>query len=282
MRWRRPRRPAQFPAGRTTIRIATANFGPLDANKLARQYVTARLAHVIRQFELVALQDVRGRDPGVLLQLLEAVNAPGRRYDFAAPTPLDGQPGGSYCAVVFDADRLQIDRTTVARVEDPERRFLHAPLVASFRALGPAESEAFTFTLVNVHTPAERTAEEGELLAGVFRAVRDGGRGEDDILLAGEIGVDEGSLGPLARLPNLACATSGLPTTLRGNRQLDNILFDRRQGGEFTYRCGVLDVVRQLGISAAEAGELGSHLPVWAEFSVFEGGQAGHTPTALP
>jgi hypothetical protein len=136
----------------------------------------------------------------------------------------------------------------------------------------------FTYTAINVQISPERTAEELAILAKVFRAVRDDGRNEDDILLMGTLGTDEEHLGPLAVLPNVCAAISATPTTLRGTRAVDNILFDRRATREFTHRSGVLDLVRQFNLSAREAAEVADHLPVWAEFSVFEGGQAGTSP----
>ena len=272
-------RPAAL-SGRKSIRIACANFGPLDRSKLGKPAVAAHLAQIVRQFELLALQDVAARDQGLLVQLVELANAPGRHYNFVTAPQVGRDPVQQYSAFVFDADAVQVDRVSVALVEDRAGQFLHSPLVASFRALGPAENEAFTFTLVNVHTPADRVAGELNLLAAVFRAVRDSGRGEDDVILLGEIGTDETRLGPLARLPNLLCAVSGLPTTMQGSRQVDNILFDRRATVEFTHRSGVYDLMRELSLSAREAAEVSDHLPVWAEFSVYEGGQAGHVAAA--
>ena len=59
----------------------------------------------------------------------------------------------------------------------------------------------------------------------------------------------------------------------------DNLFFDRRATTEFTGRADVVDVVRSLNITSEEAALMSSHLPVWAEFSVFEGGQAGYIAT---
>jgi len=272
-----PAASATGPGGRKTIRIAAANFGPLNQAKVGKAQVAGRLAQIIRQHDLWALQGIEHRDPAVLVQLLEAVNAQGRQYDFATAPHVGDEPVRQYGAFVFDKDTIQVDRRSVVEVEDPGGRFSHPPLVGAFRARGPAEKEAFTFTLINVHTPPDRAAKEADLLAGVFRAVRDDGRGEDDVILLGEIGVDEGHGGELARLPNVKWAIAGEPTTTRGSRQLDNLLFDRRATREFALRSGVTDLMRELNVPQREAIEISEHLPVWAEFSIYEGGQAGFT-----
>lgn len=264
------------PTGRTTIRIATANFGPLDALKLGKPHVAGRLALLLRQFDLIALQDIQAPDQGVLVRLVELMNAEGRRYSFATAPNVGRDPTRQYGAFVFDTDSVQIDRNTLALVDDRSALFRHPPLVAAFRAKGPKENEAFTFTLINVQTPSDRAAIELDRLADVYRAVRDGGRNEDDIILLGELGADEAHLGQLARVPNLSCAITGLPTTVRGGQLVDNILFDRRATIEFTHRSGVCDFVRQFELNARDAAEISEHLPVWAEFSIYEGGQTGH------
>lgn len=258
-----------------TIRIAAANFGPLDQARLAKPQTLSRVAQMLRQFDLIALQDIQARDRGLLVQLLEQANTGGRHYDFAVAPQVGREPVPQYNAFVFDADSIEIDRRTVAWVDNRNGQFAHSPLVAAFRARGPAPNEAFTCTLINVQTSSERTAEELALLAKVFRAVRDDGRHEDDIIILGTLGTDEDRLAALSLVPNACCAISATPTTTRGTRTVDNLVFDRRPTSEYAHRSGVLDLVRQFNLTAREAAEMTEHLPVWAEFSVYEGGLPG-------
>jgi hypothetical protein len=37
-----------------------------------------------------------------------------------------------------------------------------------------------------------------------------------------------------------------------------------------------MDLMREFNLALRDAVEISDHLPVWAEFSVYEGGQAGH------
>jgi len=264
------------PQGKSTIRIATINLGPFDPQKLSKEQVVGRLVRVIRRFDVVAVQDIRARDQGVLVEFLEKVNAEGRHYDFAAPPAVGRDPVEQYSAFLFDRATVEVDRSTVFPVEDPGGRFRREPLAASFLARGPGTTEAFTFTLINVHTDPSGALEELDLLDDVFRAVRDDGRGEDDVILLGDLGADDQHLGQLGELPNIACAISGVSSTTRGTRLVDNVLFDRHATSEFTGRAGVDDLIREFDLSMREAVETSDHLPVWAEFSVYEGGQAGH------
>jgi deoxyribonuclease-1-like protein len=271
--------PAPAPVVKPAIRLGAANFGPLDSAKLGKQHVVGRIVQVLRQYDVIAIQGIQSRDQGSLVQLVEQTNAGGRHFDFAVAPQVGREVVKQYNAFVFNSDTVEIDRRTVAWIDNRSGQFEQPPLVAAFRAKGPSPGEAFTFTLVNVHTSTERTAEELASLAKVFRAVRDDGCNEDDIILLGTIGTDDEHLGPLGLLPNVTCAVTATPTTTRGTRLVDNILFDRRATCEYVYRSGVVDLMRQFNLTLREAVEVSEHLPVWAEFSVFEGGQVGHVAT---
>ncbi|MGA2621669.1 MAG: endonuclease/exonuclease/phosphatase [Thermoguttaceae bacterium] len=268
------------PAGpaRSAVRIASFDLDGLDDNKLANPQVCDALVRVIPRFDIVAVQGIRSKNRSVLVRLIEQINATGRSYDFATCPTLDRDPVETYNALLFDLTSVEIDRSTVHSVEDSARRFRVKPLLASFRVRGPPESEAFTFTLVNVMVDPRRTPQELDLLADVFRAARDSQRNEDDIIMLGDFDADPDHLGRLAQVPNLAAAINATPTTTRGTRLSDNILFDRRATIEYTGRSAVMDLIRELDLTPQAALEVSEHLPVWAEFSSYEGGQSGHVP----
>lgn len=260
----------------TTIRIATWQLGRLDEAKLSHQLAGEVLVRLLPRFDLLALQGVRGKNRGVLVRLVEQLSkASGRLFDFAT-CPTQQRDGiVHYCAFVFDSTKLEIDRRTVRFVEDRLNRFRVKPLVASFRACGPAAGEAFTFTLLTAEVNPEQVESDLDLLAQAYRAVRDDGRGEDDIILLGDIQRDAGHLGSLSRIPGLTALLEDLPTTVRGTRLVDNILLNRRATSEFTGRLEVVDLMREFELTLPAALEVSEHLPVWAEFSVYEGGQYG-------
>jgi exonuclease III len=279
--------PAEHPAdqppaatGRSFIRIATFDVEGLDDTKLASHQVSDVLVRVLPHFDVIALQGIHAKGRGLLVRLVEQINATGRFYDFASSPAADRDGLEHYSAFLFDRTSIEIDRSTVQFVEDPAGRFLHKPLVAEFRVRGPPEKEAFTFALVNVQTDPARVTAELDLLATVFHTMQNivlnGGQTEDDIILLGDLEADHEHLGLLGRVPNLTAAVTATPTTTRGTRLADNILFDRRATVEFTGRSGVFDLMRECDLSMQAALEVSEHLPVWAEFSVYEGGQPGH------
>jgi deoxyribonuclease-1-like protein len=270
------------PANRATFRIATYNLGGLDEGKLSNPRIGDILSQFFRRFDLIAVQGLRGKNQGVPVRLIEQLNAvSGRQYDFAT-CPTQQRDGiEHYSGFIFDKAVVEIDSTTVRFVEDPQRRFRHKPLVGLFRTR--ASPAPFTFYLVAVDTDPDKPAAELDLLADVFRAVRDivrsDGLREDDVIMLGDFEADDHHLGRLGSVPGMAAAIGEIyPTTVRGTKMADNILFDRRATSEFTGRAEVFDMMHDLELTVQAAAEVSEHLPVWAEFSVFEGGPRGFVP----
>ncbi len=257
---------------RPTIRIASFQLGRLDEAKLANRRVADVLAHLIPQFDLVAVQGVRGKNQAVLVRLIDQVNAAsGRTYDFATCPTQRRDALEHYSAFLFDRARIDVDRATVHFVEDRLNRFLITPLVGAFRVRGTDPELAFTFTLINVETDPEHAAAELDLLADVYRAVRNDGRNEDDVIVLGDLEADDQHLGELGKLFGATALFSNVPTTTRGTRLADNMVIDRRATVEFTGRTEVIDLMRQFNLTMAEAMEVSEHLPICAEFSSYEG-----------
>jgi endonuclease/exonuclease/phosphatase family metal-dependent hydrolase len=258
------------------LRIASFNIQVFGESKIADGPTAAALAQIVRKFDVVAIQEVRAKDLNFVQRFVQLVNAAGVPYDAVVGPRLGRTDSKEQYAFIYDTTRVELDRTSVYTVKDPDDLLHREPLVAGFRARGVPPNEAFTFTLVDVHTDPDEVAEELNVLDDVFRAVRDDGRNEDDVIMLGDFNADESHLGQLGAVSYLAYVISGTPTNTHGTKTYDNILFDRRATAEFLGRGGVLDVMREFNITLEQALKISDHLPIWAEFSVYEGGRPGN------
>ena len=258
-----------------TIRIASFNIQVFGSSKLEKTHVMDILARVVRQFDVVAIQEIRSRDEDILPRFVDLINAAGRQYDYVIGPRLGRTNSTEQYAFVFDRASIEIDRSQMYTVEDPDDLLHREPLIGWFRVRGPAPEQAFTFSLVNIHTDPDETDQELDTLDDVFRVVRDDGRHEDDVIILGDLNVDDRHLGQLGQLPGIAWVISGLPTNTKGNAQYDNIVFDARATREFTGRGGVFDFMREYNLTTDQALEVSDHMPVWGEFTVYEGGSIG-------
>jgi deoxyribonuclease-1-like protein len=258
-----------------TIKIASFNIQVLGRSKLAQPSVMEVLCDVVRRFDVVAIQEVRAREDDILPRFVRQINAGGRKYDFLIGPRLGRTQSKEQYAFVYDTATIESDRTALYTVADPGDLLHREPLVGSFRVRGPPPGEAFTFSLINIHTDPDEARQEVDALAQVERAVRADGRGEDDVILLGDLNADERNFGSLGLLPNITWVISGVPTNTRGNQTYDNILFHRAATSEFTGMSGVVDLMRDYRLTLDAALEVSDHLPIWAEFSALEGGQPG-------
>lgn len=257
------------------IRIATFNIQVFGESKLEKPAIVGLLAEVIRSFDVVAIQEVRAESQDLLPRFLETVNAGGARYDCVVGPRLGRSSSKEQYAFIFNTATIELDRESAYTVHDPDDLLHREPLVAGFRVRGPPTDEAFTFTLINIHTDPDEVAKEIEALDDVFRAVRDDGRYEDDLILLGDFNTDDHRLRTAGGLGSVAAAISGQATNTRGTEVYDNLLFQPLTTSEFTGRTGVVDLLRVFNLSMERALEVSDHCPVWAEFSIREGGRAG-------
>ena len=160
-------------------------------------------------------------------------------------------------------------------LSDPEDHLHREPLIAHFKVRGADPSRAFSFWLMNIHTDPDEASDEVDALADGFVSVQQQGWGEDDVIVLGDLNLDERQLGRLGQLPGIRPAIVGVPTNTRGSHTYDNILFDGRATTEFTGQAGVLDLMREYRLTEKQALKVSDHLPIWATFSVYEGGQPG-------
>jgi len=259
-----------------TIKIASFNIQVFGQSKLSKPRVMDILARLIRQFDVVAIQEIRSLDQDVMPRFIEIINAAGRNYDFVIGPRIGDTSSKEQYAFVFDRQSIEVDRTFTYTVNDPDNLLHREPLVGWFRTRGPSADEAFTFTMINVHTDPDIVATEMSVMDDVYRVVRDDGRNEDDVIILGDFNADDAHLGELGQVPGITWAIAGIPTNVRRTQQYDNIVFHSQATREFVGRGGVVDFMRDYNLSAEEALEVSDHLPVWAEFSIYEGGTPGY------
>lgn len=265
----------------STIRIASFNIQVFGNTKASNPPVIRTLAEIVRQFDLVAIQEIRSKNDYLIPNFVQRINQshghgqPGRHYDHVIGPRLGYTISKEQYAYIFDTDRVEIDPQSVYTVGDPDGLLHREPLVANFRTRGVDPQHAFTFTLVNVHTDPDQVPEELDALADVYRAVRRSSQGEDDIILLGDFNTDDRHLYRLGKIPGIYPLVVRTWTNTRQNRQYDNLIIHRPSTTEYLGRWGVFDVVRRWNLTEQQALQVSDHFPIWAEFSVYERDYAG-------
>ena len=265
------------------IRIATFNIERFAEKKSGKSEVLAKIAQIISMFDLVAIQEVQGPDGIAIRRLLGLMNQStgptGARYAATMSEPIGENYLESY-AFVWNANRIRLIPGSDYVVADPGQRMYREPMVATFQTVVPESSErpGFRFTAINVHTKPDRVDpdvrdSEINVLADVFQRVRhyefERNR-EDDFIILGDLNVKTAHLGDLAKIKGVVSLGEDIQTNVSRSKTNDHILIDRSVTNEFAGKKGVIDFQQDLGLSREQADDISDHLPLWAEFDLFE------------
>lgn len=261
----------QQPADAEVIRIATLPLSTLSPSTLGVPQMMDVLVDFMRRFDMIAVQNLRTVDDSTLPTFVSMVNAQGARYAYLLGPPVGRSSSPAQYAFLFDSDRLEVDMGSVYTVPVPPELMDRQPLVARFRVRKVPVEHAFTFTLVNVQVQADRMAVELNTLADVFLSVQRNGSGEDDVILLGDLG-NSSTLGRIGEFPNITATIQGPSTDRRQESSTFNLLYDAGATVESTGRSGVLNLMSLYGLSREQAEFVSPQKPIWAEFSVYEGG----------
>lgn len=268
----------------TTIKIATFNIQMFGEKKSSNPEIMDQLAAIFLQFDLVAVQEIRG-DPSIPInRLLQAITSRGGRYQ-AIHSPKLGRTSQTECyGYVWDQTRIAMVPDSNYVLEDSADRMHRQPMVASFQTtFAPTGGRVpFRFTLLNVHTDPDEVRgdtpqNELNVLDDVFQSVRNFEyevAGEDDFIMLGDLNVDVEGLNELGALPGVVSLIGDVPTNTRKSKTYDHILIDSRITTEYIRRGGVMDLESFLRVDMESATKVSDHLPVWAEFSVHEAPRA--------
>jgi exonuclease III len=269
--------------GGPAIRIASFNIQTLGESKAAKPYVMATLAAIIQNFHVVAIQELRTQDDYFVDNFLRGyVNQNGRVYDRIVGPRLGRSSSKEQYVFLYDTAAIEVNRYSIYTVNDPDDMLHREPLVAMFRVRGPPPEQAFTFVLANVHVDPDETDTELDALAQVYQVVRRASGGEDDIILLGDLNVDDQHLGQLGRLESVRPIVRNVFTNTRQDALYDNFVIHQPSTAEFSGRWGVFNFQQLFNLTPDQALQVSDHLPIWAEFSAYESTTPGRVAASGP
>ncbi|MFH1303449.1 MAG: endonuclease/exonuclease/phosphatase family protein [Planctomycetota bacterium] len=273
-----------LPRNENTIRIASFNIQVFGQSKMQKPQVPQILARIIQQFDVVAVQEIRAQDLTFMDEFLSILNSGNHRYAYLIGPRQGRTASKEQYAYFYNTERIAAHEKWSYTVIDKYDKLHRPPYVAHFQTLGSTSNNPFTFSLINIHTDPDETKQELNVLDDVYRVVANDGSQEDDVILLGDLNVDDQHLGELGMVPDLIWTVSKVPTNTRKSKQYDNILFSRHRSQEYTGQSGVYDFKTRFKLTEDEALTVSDHFPIWAEFHTSENGavRQASTEATLP
>ncbi|MDY0020575.1 MAG: endonuclease/exonuclease/phosphatase family protein [Anaerolineae bacterium] len=246
---------------------------------------TASIAEVIRQLDVVAIQEVK-RDTAGIRRLVEEFLGPD--WELIISDVAAGSEGNTErLGFIYDKRRVQPSGLAgeivlpATKAGDPAEQFARTPYIVGFRSAGES------FALLTAHikygkVPQDRIGELRELARYVAEEIRDrtttDGGEESNLIVLGDFNIDERQGNPLFD----AFVSTGLvvPKQLWGlkttydtkPKYYDQIAWF--MGGLnliFNDRAGVVDIAgalfKELTLKQMSF-RISDHFPLWAEFSI--------------
>ncbi|OIP81518.1 MAG: hypothetical protein AUK44_09935 [Porphyromonadaceae bacterium CG2_30_38_12] len=150
-----------------SFKIATFNIQNFGKSKLAKTDVVDTLATIVRQFDIVAVQEISDISNRTAPAFLKVVNAVGAHYKLSCSERTGRQPDDVKSAeqYAFYYDSRTVSLTKAALYPDVHDDFQREPYIASFTR----KADSLTFILCTIHTAPKQAMKEIAALAKVAK-----------------------------------------------------------------------------------------------------------------
>lgn len=169
-----------------TILIASWNIQVFGKTKAAKPDVMAVIAQTIRQFDIVAIQEIRDKSGTAIQELERQVDALGTDYAVIIGPRLGRTSSKEQYAFIYRTDKIQPGHSYT--YEDHADAFHREPMIAYFKV----KEQRFDFTILNFHLdPDEVDTEFPQIKTCYYDAVNMfRNSNELDFLMVGDMNLD--------------------------------------------------------------------------------------------
>ena len=258
----------------SSIRIASFNIQIFGESKRSKTEVMDILARIAREFDVMAVQELRDDTETTLPIYLEKINSlPGPHYASVSSPRLGRTSSKENYAFIFNTDALRlISNYTFA--DPPEGTttdlFQREPFISRFETL----DGSYDFVLIVIHTEPDTTpAELGNLTLALDDA-RKRFPDETDFIMLGDMNADcsylsaseAGSL-PLRNSSFTWVVPDSADTTTKSTDcAYDRIILAGDAAGGYSGGWGVYRFDEAYGLDQNMTEDISDHYPVWARF----------------
>jgi deoxyribonuclease-1-like protein len=238
------------------ITIAAFNIQVFGKSKASDNEVMGILAKTARNFDIIAIQEIRDSDQTALPMLLGRINSLGLpHYNFTVGPRLGRTSSKEQYAYIYKEGILLLGNQTF---NDSSDLFHREPYMARFMA------GDFDFVLVTLHSDPDETPQELDSLALVVEEAK-ALFSEDDIILLGDMNAE---CSYLKKSDNVSIRSNEYiwligddidTTTKSTDCAYDRIIITSGLAGAFRFD-------EEYGLNQSMSESVSDHYPVWATF----------------
>jgi endonuclease/exonuclease/phosphatase family metal-dependent hydrolase len=254
-----------------TIKIAAFNIQTFGQSKAGNPVVMDILSRIVRNFDVVAIEEIRDASQTAMPALRDRINTMGEpKYDFIIGERLGRTTSKEQYAFLFNRETIEYIPGSAYTYPEPAGHdlFHREPLVAAFKA----RNGNFDFVLIVIHTDPDEATEEINSLPIVITDAQARFQGEGDFIVLGDLNADckyfdENSASPLRTGNYIWLMDNTVDTTTKATDcTYDRIIITEPAKTDYTGTSGAFRFDTLYGLTDTQTVKVSDHYPVYAEF----------------
>ncbi len=253
----------------STVKLAAFNIQTFGTTKASKPEVMEVLSKTIRNFDIVAVQEIRDASQTVLPALRDAANKMGSsQYDFVVSERLGRTTSKEQYAYIYNKETIELIGAPYTYPEPSSNdMFQREPYVANFKA----KNGNFDFMLITIHTDPDTAAQEINDLPAVVDYAKGRQQGEGDIIVMGDLNADcdyfdENSPSLLKSSDYYWVINNSIDTTTKATVCTYDRIILTSQATDFTGDSGVFRFDEAYNLTYDTTISVSDHYPVYATF----------------
>ena len=251
-----------------TLTIASFNIQVFGKTKSSKPEVMTILAKTIKQFDVVAIQEIRDKS-GTAIELLESyVDNLGTDYEYIIGPRLGRTSSKEQYAFIYNTNTVEPVGTGFT-LDDPDDIFHREPFIGHFRS----KSGSFDFTLLTLHVDPDEAKKELNAIPEAIRTLEQEETTRRNFIILGDLNADcsywnENSITSPLRSENFTWLIDNNADTNLASSDCtyDRIIITSQVTKNFTGKAGVFHFDEVFSLKEEEAKDVSDHYPVWAIF----------------
>lgn len=260
--------PATNTSQNNTVKLAVFNLQIFGTTKAGKPEVMDVLSKTIRNFDIVAVQEIRDASQTALPALRDSINGmAGPKYDYVVSDRLGRTDSKEQYAYIYNTQTVQQIGSPYT-YPDSNDLFQREPYVAEFKS----RNSNLDFVLITIHTDPDTATQEINDLPAVVDNAKGRYQGEGDFIIMGDLNADcayfdENSQSPLKRSDYLWIINNSIDTTTKSTAcTYDRIILTGQAKTDFTGNSGVFRFDEVYNLTYDMTISVSDHYPVYAEF----------------
>ncbi len=252
----------------STIKVGAFNLQAFGTTKASNLEVMGVLSKIVRNYDVIAIEEIRDSSQTALPKLKDTVNSKGGpQYDYIISERLGRTVSKEQYAYLYNTQTMQVIGTPYT-YPDSTDIFQREPYVSEFKV----KYGNFDFVLITIHTDPDTATQEINDLPKVVDDAKSRFQGEGDFIVMGDLNADciyfnENSQSPLRSSDYYWVINNSVDTTTKSTDcTYDRIIITSTAKADYTGDSGVFrfDTVYNLTYNATIA--VSDHYPVYASF----------------